>query len=169
MPRSEAPLTTVTVLDVSISALDGTQSVSTHEPPSPSRSASVTWAPSCAATSAASYPPGPPPMIATRMLRVCLTEQESREPDLGAVAQHGFRGIQGGRPTGRPRTHVVPEGVEGGGRQHVDTHADGPFVHVEAGLVDVQLVRGPRGAHPEPGVGTGHRLQVPGEVLAPQA
>src|SRR6202012_2489376 len=126
------------------SALDGTQSVSTHAPPSPSRSASVTWAPSCAATSAASYPPGPPPMIATRMLRVCLTEQESREPDLGAVAQHGFRGAQGGRPRwaggaggapppGRPRTHVVPEGVEGGGRQHVDTHADGPFVHVEAG------------------------------------
>ena len=44
----------------------GTQSVSTAEPPSPSRSTTVTSAPSCAATSAASYPPGPPPRITTR-------------------------------------------------------------------------------------------------------
>ncbi len=42
MPRSGAPFRTVTVLDTSIRALDGTQSVSTHAPPKPSRSASVT-------------------------------------------------------------------------------------------------------------------------------
>ena len=53
-PRSAAPFSTVAVLEVSIRVLDGTQSVSTQAPPSPSRSASVTWAPSCAATSAAS-------------------------------------------------------------------------------------------------------------------
>src|SRR5690606_23362016 len=49
--------------EVAISVLDGTQSVSTQEPPGPLRSTTVTSAPSCAATSAASYPPGPPPMI----------------------------------------------------------------------------------------------------------
>ena len=54
IPRSAALFSTVTVLDVSIRVLEGTQSVSTQAPPSPSRSASVTSAPSCAATSAAS-------------------------------------------------------------------------------------------------------------------
>src|SRR5690606_1566829 len=47
--------------------LDGTQSVSTDAPPRPSASTTVTSAPSCAATSAASYPPGPPPMITIRV------------------------------------------------------------------------------------------------------
>src|SRR3954471_15625386 len=46
---------------------DGTQSVSTDAPPRPSQSTTVTSAPSCAATSAASYPPGPPPMITIRV------------------------------------------------------------------------------------------------------
>ncbi len=41
-------------LAVAISVFDGTQSVSTHEPPSPSSSMTVTSAPSCAATRAAS-------------------------------------------------------------------------------------------------------------------
>ena len=40
--------------DVAISVFDGTQSVSTHAPPTPARSTNVTSAPSCAATSAAS-------------------------------------------------------------------------------------------------------------------
>ena len=51
--------------EVAISVFDGTQSLSTHAPPSPSRSTTVTSAPSWAATRAASYPPGPPPMTAT--------------------------------------------------------------------------------------------------------
>ena len=50
---------------VAIWVLDGTQSVSTQAPPRPSASTTVTRAPSCAATKAASYPPGPPPRIAT--------------------------------------------------------------------------------------------------------
>src|SRR5690606_24852954 len=52
---------------VAIRVLDGTQSVSTDAPPRPSQSTTVTSAPSCAATSAASYPPGPPPMITIRV------------------------------------------------------------------------------------------------------
>ena len=51
--------------DVAIRVFDGTQSLSTHAPPGPSRSTTVTSAPSWAATRAASYPPGPPPMMAT--------------------------------------------------------------------------------------------------------
>ena len=57
---------------VAIRVLLGTQSVSTAEPPSPSVSTTVTSAPSCAATSAASYPPGPPPMITTRFTRASI-------------------------------------------------------------------------------------------------
>src|SRR5690606_35225692 len=52
---------------VAMRVLDGTQSVSTDAPPRPSASTTVTSAPSCAATSAASYPPGPPPMITIRV------------------------------------------------------------------------------------------------------
>ena len=51
---------------MAIRVLLGTQSVSTAEPPSPSESTTVTSAPSWAATSADSYPPGPPPRITTR-------------------------------------------------------------------------------------------------------
>src|ERR1700753_1602600 len=142
MPRSGAPLTTVTVLEVSISAFDGTQSVSTHDPPRPSRSASVTCAPSCAATRAASYPPGPPPMIATRMLRDCLTRSKSREvagPErLRALPQRGFWGVQGGGSAGGLGGHVVPEGVDGRGRQHVQPDPDGALIHIERRLVYVQ-------------------------------
>src|SRR5215218_10357438 len=46
---------------------DGTQSESTQAPPAPSASTRVTSASSCAATRAASYPPGPPPMITIRL------------------------------------------------------------------------------------------------------
>src|SRR5256886_6026317 len=46
-----------------MNAFDGTQSDSTHAPPAPSASTTVTSASSCAATRAASYPAGPPPMI----------------------------------------------------------------------------------------------------------
>src|SRR5690606_2649080 len=46
---------------------EGTQSYSTQAPPSPSGSTSVTSAPCCAATKAASYPAGPPPMITMRV------------------------------------------------------------------------------------------------------
>ncbi len=52
---------------VAISVFDGTQSVSTDAPPRPSQSTTVTSAPAWAATSAASYPPGPPPMITIRV------------------------------------------------------------------------------------------------------
>src|SRR5262249_52710301 len=62
---------------IAINALLGTQSVSTQAPPRPSRSTTVTSAPSCAATSAASYPPGPPPMIAI-LGRGWLTLSNSR-------------------------------------------------------------------------------------------
>ncbi len=50
------PDSAVSVIDsaVAIRVFEGTQSVRTAEPPSPSRSTTVTSAPSCAATSAAS-------------------------------------------------------------------------------------------------------------------
>jgi len=54
MPRSADPSIAVIRLDVAISVLDGTQSVSTQDPPSPLSSTTVTSAPSCAATRAAS-------------------------------------------------------------------------------------------------------------------
>src|SRR5829696_3185623 len=49
--------------------LDGTQSHSTQAPPSPSSLTTVTSAPRSAATRAASYPPGPPPTMITRIGR----------------------------------------------------------------------------------------------------
>ncbi len=54
MPRSALRLSSVIALEVSISDLDGTQSVSTQAPPSPSESTTVTSAPSWEATRAAS-------------------------------------------------------------------------------------------------------------------
>src|SRR3954471_5704977 len=50
-----------------MNVFDGTQSVSTQAPPGPASSTRVTSASSCAATRAASYPPGPPPMITIRL------------------------------------------------------------------------------------------------------
>ena len=48
-----------------MSVFEGTTSVRTAEPPTPRLSIRVTRAPMRAATVAASYPPGPPPMMAT--------------------------------------------------------------------------------------------------------
>ena len=53
-PRSPLSAARVITSAVAMRVLLGTQSVSTHEPPRPSRSTTVTSAPSCAATSAAS-------------------------------------------------------------------------------------------------------------------
>src|SRR5215831_19363784 len=66
MPRAAVPSSAAIRFDVAIRVLDGTQSESTHDPPGPCSSTTVTRAPNCAATRAASYPPGPPPMITTR-------------------------------------------------------------------------------------------------------
>ena len=55
--------------EVEIRVLLGTQSVRTAAPPKPSRSTTVTDAPRWAATSAASYPPGPPPRTTTDVFR----------------------------------------------------------------------------------------------------
>ena len=76
---------------------DGTQSVSTADPPRPSRSTTVTSAPSWAATSAASYPPGPPPMITTRVTPAIIRGRHPyacrtlprRGPLRGVRQQHG--------------------------------------------------------------------------------
>ena len=66
-PTRGASRNAVTRSLVAISVLLGTQSVSTHAPPMPSRSTTVTVAPSWAATSADSYPAGPPPTITMRV------------------------------------------------------------------------------------------------------
>src|SRR5215472_18265959 len=57
-----------------------------------------------------------------------------------------------------------------GGRGHEPhSHADRPLVHVENGLVDVEVLDRPRFPGAEPGQRTGYRLQIPREVLAAQA
>ncbi len=53
-PRLGASRTEVRLPAEAMNVLDGTQSVSTQAPPMPSRSTSVTVAPNCTATSAAS-------------------------------------------------------------------------------------------------------------------
>ena len=53
-PRTTESCTVVMAPAAAMRVLDGTQSVRTLAPPMPSRSITVTWAPSCAATSAAS-------------------------------------------------------------------------------------------------------------------
>ena len=63
IPSWPASRTAVRPPAEAMKVLDGTQSASTHAPPGPSGSTRVTSAPYCAATSAASYPAGPPPMI----------------------------------------------------------------------------------------------------------
>ena len=73
-PSSADDSTSVRRSDVAMSVLLGTQSVSTVEPPGPSRSIRVTSAPRRAATNAASYPPGPPPMIATCATRAIVSQ-----------------------------------------------------------------------------------------------
>src|SRR5690606_2362561 len=65
-PRLAPWRNSVTTPDEAMNVFDGTQSESTHAPPAPSASTTVTSAPSWAATRAASYPAGPPPMITTR-------------------------------------------------------------------------------------------------------
>ena len=54
IPSSGAPASSVISSAVAIRVLLGTQSVTTAEPPIPSLSTTVTWAPSWAATRAAS-------------------------------------------------------------------------------------------------------------------
>jgi hypothetical protein len=68
-------------------ALLGTQSVSTADPPIPPESTSVTSAPIWAATRAASYPPGPPPTIATEVM--------------APIIAHAPPGARRGEPRGR--------------------------------------------------------------------
>src|SRR5271170_3260623 len=96
MPSPADRLSRVIALDVSMSVLDGTQSVSTQAPPSPSESMTVTSAPSCAATRAASYPPGPPPRIAI----VCRGKVTIGDSPLSRIGNTG--GPRRGRRTLSP-------------------------------------------------------------------
>src|SRR2546423_4221537 len=64
-PNSSVSRYPVTTSEAAMNALEGTQSDRTHAPPAPSASTTVTVASSWAATRAASYPAGPPPMMTT--------------------------------------------------------------------------------------------------------
>src|SRR5262249_25894656 len=66
IPNCSVSRYAVTTSELAMKVLDGTQSCSTQAPPAPSASTTVTSAPSWAATRAASYPAGPPPMITIR-------------------------------------------------------------------------------------------------------
>src|SRR5580658_1417471 len=110
MPRCAVACRNVIAVEVSISDLDGTQSVSTQAPPGPSSSTTVTSAPSCAPTSAASYPPGPPPRMAI-LCRGMVTISNPGCSDVPAAASGG----------GTP--YAVPRGTVRGLRQQ---HGPGP-------------------------------------------
>ena len=66
-PRPDARRNSVRTPVEAMKVLDGTQSKSTQAPPMPSESTTVTPAPRVAATNAASYPAGPPPMMTIRL------------------------------------------------------------------------------------------------------
>ena len=131
--------------DVAISVFDGTQSLSTHAPPRPSRSTTVTSAPTCAATRAASYPPGPPPRMTTfarGWLTLPLCSLPHRLP-------HASRFHGGSRP--RPAAHARTLRARGAVcrvRQQHEPGADGrtlpalaPAGHRLAGGVAAHLRR----------------------------
>src|SRR5580658_9659423 len=98
MPSPADLLSRAIALEVSMSALEGTQSVSTQAPPSPSESTTVTSAPSWAATRAASYPPGPPPRMA--ILRRCRVTM-SNSPGYVVAVRYRAPGIVRRGATGR--------------------------------------------------------------------
>src|ERR1700678_1506470 len=106
----------VIALDVSMSVLDGTQSVSTHAPPSPSESMTVTSAPSCAATRAASYPPGPPPRIAM----VCGDVVSPPRGWQSGIGRGACPADRGGKP------YACPRGTVRSLRQQYGPGADAP-------------------------------------------
>src|ERR1700722_2452779 len=107
MPRSSAPYTTDIVVDVAMRVLEGTQSVSTQAPPRPSLSTTVTGAPSCAATRAASYPPGPPPRMTILACGWFTLPHSSRPPGYGAprppAGAPALRSARFAPPGRRPR------------------------------------------------------------------
>src|SRR5712671_5023371 len=91
-----------------MNVLDGTQSDSTQAPPAPSASMTVTSASSCAATRAASYPAGPPPMIT-----MCFTfapEFPTRSVVFSLIAAGDYRhrraSLRRVRLQPRPRSHA---------------------------------------------------------------
>src|SRR5580658_8263809 len=92
MPSPADLLSRAIALEVSMSALEGTQSVSTQAPPSPSESTTVTSAPSWTATRAASYPPGPPPRMA--ILRRCKVTM-SNSPGFVVAVRYRAPGMCG--------------------------------------------------------------------------
>src|SRR5271155_1401170 len=102
MPSPADRLSRVIALDVSMSVLDGTQSVSTQAPPSPSESTTVTSAPSWAATRAASYPPGPPPRIAM----VCRDMVSPSRGSQSGIGRGACPADRGGTPYACPRGTV---------------------------------------------------------------
>src|SRR5690606_23098454 len=93
-------------------------------------------------------------------------------------AKSGSRRATGDGPGARrdlvcleERRSGAGDGVLERGERGVDHHphpvADGAFVHVEASLVQVELLTGTPDT--QPGHRPGHVLQIPGEVLAAHA
>src|SRR5580704_94101 len=152
MPRLAEPSSAAIIPDVAMRVLDGTQSVSTQAPPRPSRSTTVTSAPSWAATRAASYPPGPPPMIAI-LARGWLTLSNSvaSGPEPRQRRRLGTCGRVSQQPPCPART-LVSRGDIRGLRQQYGPRADGaplpafsPGRHRLAGGVAADIRRrGPR-------------------------
>src|SRR3954452_8841670 len=107
-----------------MNVFDGTQSVSTHAPPGPSASTRVTSASSWAATRAASYPPGPPPMITIRLTTpLPLQRQLCRHALLvfSTTALSGYRHRRASlrrvrlKPRPGPHAGLLPALPDGGG------------------------------------------------------
>src|SRR6266702_2512207 len=128
MPRSRARRRSVRTPVEAMKVLDGTQSHSTHAPPTPSLSITVTAAPCWAATSAASYPAGPPPMIAMRVMdtsAVMLSDRDLRHRKSltvpvcrGESRRTDCSGCVGGREDNPPSVMHLMGGMGASPRSH---------------------------------------------------
>src|SRR6266498_4289718 len=77
----------------------------------------------------------------------------------------------GADPARQPVLHgrVAADRRERGRRHQPDAYPDGPLVHVEGRLVDVEVIGRSRPARAEPAERPGDGLEVPGEVLPAEA
>ena len=74
-------------------------------PSAPRPSTQATLSPSCAALMAATYPPGPPPMITTSFT---LCRQGGRPPKEGGSALHPRPETRGAPPAAHPDIQIAP-------------------------------------------------------------
>src|SRR2546430_818729 len=109
-PNSSVSRYEVTTSEEAMNVFDGTQSDSTQAPPAPSASTTVTSASNWAATRAASYPAGPPPMITISPITTPTTPTRSVVFSLNPRGDYRHRraSLRRLRLQSRPRSHARP-------------------------------------------------------------